>query len=94
MTGAPKIRTVRLLEQIEQYKPRGPYSGVMGYFSYLVPCTTLSVVIRTAVVNKPRKVFSVGAGGGITILSDPTEEFEEMKSKANSVLNALFSGGP
>ncbi|KAI8926130.1 ADC synthase [Entophlyctis helioformis] len=47
MTGAPKLRTVRILEEMEQI-PRGPYSGVLGFFSVTGPAD-LSVVIRTAV---------------------------------------------
>ncbi|KAI8823200.1 glutamine amidotransferase of anthranilate synthase [Fimicolochytrium jonesii] len=82
MTGAPKLRTVDILETLEK-APRGPYSGVLGYFS-LTGAAEFSVVIRTAVVT--RDEISVGAGGAIIALSDPEEEYREMLLKANSVL--------
>ncbi|KAI8819722.1 ADC synthase [Fimicolochytrium jonesii] len=86
MTGAPKLRTVDILETLEK-APRGPYSGVLGYFS-LTGAAEFSVVIRTAVVTRDGMLaqISVGAGGAIIALSDPEEEYREMLLKANSVL--------
>ncbi|KAJ3289067.1 hypothetical protein HK104_007762, partial [Borealophlyctis nickersoniae] len=82
MTGAPKLRTVEILEKLEG-EPRGPYSGVLGYFS-LAGTAEFSVVIRTAVFAGQE--VSIGAGGAIVALSDAEAEFEEMVLKANSVL--------
>ena len=93
MTGAPKIRTVKILEDLE-LKPRGPYSGILGFFSYLAPSVEMSVIIRTAIIDKQDEECQykvlVGAGGAITILSDPSEEFDEMVLKANSVLSSFM----
>ncbi|KAI5451488.1 para-aminobenzoate synthase, (PABA), variant 2 [Naganishia albida] len=51
MTGAPKLRSVQLLEQFEQHQPRGIYSGAMGYMS-IDGAVDLSVVIRTIIIEK------------------------------------------
>ncbi|KAJ9121543.1 hypothetical protein QFC22_002161 [Naganishia vaughanmartiniae] len=50
MTGAPKLRSVQLLEQFEQHQSRGVYSGAMGYMS-IDGAVDLSVVIRTIIIQ-------------------------------------------
>ncbi|KAJ2557946.1 para-aminobenzoate synthase, (PABA) [Coemansia sp. RSA 1933] len=87
MTGAPKIRTVRLIEELENNVPRNVYSGCLGYFSANGQADW-SVVIRTAVINGPDEL-SVGAGGALTILSNPDEEWAEVETKLCSVLPAI-----
>lgn len=85
MTGAPKLRTVQILETLEKH-PRGVYSGVLGFFSVLGG-SDFSVVIRTCVFAND--CVSLGAGGAIVTLSDPKAEYDEMILKAESVMPSL-----
>lgn len=82
MTGAPKLRSVQLLEHIEQ-APRGVYSGILGWIGADGHACDMSVVIRTLV--KHGDAMSIGAGGAITWLSKPKDEWEEMLLKLASL---------
>jgi para-aminobenzoate synthetase len=84
MTGAPKVRTMELIDRLEP-QPRGVYSGALGYFG-ADGTVDLSVVIRTAVATPGR--LTVGTGGAITLDSDPVAELEEAALKAQTVLAA------
>jgi len=86
MTGAPKVRTLDLIHELEDGVPRGVYSGTLGFVS-VSGSSDLNIVIRTAVIT-PEKV-TLGAGGAVTALSDRADEFEEMLLKAESVMNAV-----
>jgi len=83
MTGAPKLRSVELLEELEDRQPRGVYSGCLGYIS-VDNKASFNVVIRTLVIRD--STATVGAGGAITWLSDPDNEWDEVLLKARSVL--------
>ncbi|WP_423059149.1 aminodeoxychorismate synthase component I [Brevibacterium linens] len=85
MTGAPKLRTMTTIEELEA-GPRGVYSGAVGYFS-LGGAVDLSLVIRTLVVQG--ETLSYGVGGAIVALSDSEEEYEETVAKAAPVLRLL-----
>ena len=92
ITGAPKIRTMEIIDQLER-SPRGLSMGAIGYyippagFEGLTPGFDLSVAIRTMVIRYGITEFNVG--GGITIDSDPTAEYEEALLKAKALLSAL-----
>jgi len=83
MTGAPKIRSMEIIESLEQ-GPRGVYSGCIGYFG-TSGGSDFNVVIRTAVV-RPNRDITIGAGGAIIALSNVDEEIEEMLLKASAQL--------
>ncbi len=85
MTGAPKIRTMEIIDGLEQ-GPRGVYSGALGWFS-LSGASDLSIVIRTLVATRGRVSF--GVGGAIIALSDPAQEFEETVVKSRAMITAL-----
>ena len=92
ITGAPKIRTMEIIDEIEPAR-RGLSMGAIGYFipgrgfEGLEPGFDLSVAIRTMVIHRREAVFNVG--GGITIDSDPEAEFEETQIKAKALLGAI-----
>jgi len=87
VTGAPKIRAMQIIEELEPAR-RGPYAGAVGYVSYsgnLDSCIT----IRTIVWQGDRA--SVQAGAGIVADSDPKSEWLETMSKARGLILAFRS---
>jgi para-aminobenzoate synthetase len=78
MTGAPKVRTMAIIDDLEE-GPRGIYSGALGYFS-LSGAADLAITIRTIVADADS--MSYGTGGAIIALSDPVAEYEETMLKA------------
>ncbi|MFE1590608.1 aminodeoxychorismate synthase component I [Streptomyces sp. NPDC058737] len=87
MTGAPKVRTMEIIDRLEE-GPRGVYSGSVGWFS-LGGAADLNIVIRTLVVTPDRTTF--GVGGAIVALSDPEEEFEETVVKSRAMVTAVLA---
>ncbi|MGY6498489.1 MAG: anthranilate synthase component I family protein [Microcella sp.] len=85
MTGAPKRRAVELLAGWER-APRGVYAGAFGMLG-ADGSADLAMVIRSIVIAD--RVASVGAGGGITAMSNPEVETAEMHLKARALLAAL-----
>lgn len=85
MTGAPKHRTMELIDTLES-GPRGPYSGALGWFGVDGALDT-SVVIRTAVLAHGELRY--GTGGAVVALSDPEEEYEETMVKAEPLKRLL-----
>jgi para-aminobenzoate synthetase len=90
MTGAPKIRTMQIIDGLEG-GPRGVYSGALGYFS-LSGAADFSIVIRTLIVTPGR--IEYGVGGAIIALSDAEAEFEETAVKATPLLRLLCQEFP
>jgi aminodeoxychorismate synthase component I len=85
MTGAPKIRAVEILRELEA-APRDIYSGAFGYLGF-DGSAEFGMTIRTLVFEGDSA--SLGVGGGITIDSDPESEFEETMLKSKALLRAL-----
>jgi para-aminobenzoate synthetase component I len=85
ITGAPKIRAMEIIAELEPSR-RGPYCGSVGYLSVTGAMDT-SIVIRTFVVLGGRAYFSVG--GGIVADSDPESEYQETLDKARALITTL-----
>lgn len=85
MTGAPKKRSIEILDRLEQ-GPRGIYSGAIGWVGYGGQAD-LAIVIRTVV--KQGANVSIGCGGAITYLAEPEAELEEILLKSRTLLRAL-----
>jgi anthranilate synthase component 1 len=85
LSGAPKIRAMEIIAELEQ-EPRGPYGGAVGYISFHGNMD-LAITIRTACVEDSR--LTVRAGAGIVADSDPQKEYMETVSKAKALEKAL-----
>ncbi|MEL6359756.1 MAG: anthranilate synthase component I family protein [Pseudomonadota bacterium] len=87
ITGAPKIEAMKLIGAVEE-EGRGPYCGAIGYFDDSGGAD-FSVAIRTAIYNPSKNHLSYAVGGGITLRSDPVDEYTETLNKAKALLDAL-----
>ena len=85
ITGAPKIRAMEIIAELESTR-RGPYCGSIGYLGFDGGMDT-SIVIRTYAVKDGIVTFQ--AGGGIVADSDPAAEYEETLDKARALIAAL-----
>jgi anthranilate synthase component 1 len=85
VSGAPKIRAMEIIEELEKTK-RKVYAGGIGYFSANGEFDTC-IALRTAVAKN--KKFYVQAGAGIVADSNPIKEYEETVNKAKALMNAL-----
>lgn len=85
VSGAPKIRAMQIISELEPEK-RGLYAGAVGYFSYGGNLDT-AIVIRT-ILMKGKKAM-VHAGAGIVADSEPDNEYQETMNKARAMLKAI-----
>lgn len=90
VTGAPKKRVMEILNQIERYD-RQIYCGstLLCYGDKKVA----SINIRTAQIDISERLWRYGAGGGVTLLSNAVQEFNEMEAKVYSFLTLLKTPG-
>ncbi|HXH74947.1 MAG TPA: chorismate-binding protein [Bacteriovoracaceae bacterium] len=90
ITGAPKKNVMQIIQAVERYQ-RGIYCGstLLCYSDKKVA----SINIRTAQVSPGERLWRYGAGGGITLLSKPVEEYQEMEAKLNSFLTLVGAPG-
>ncbi|MBH0200867.1 MAG: anthranilate synthase component I [Nitrospira sp.] len=85
VSGAPKIRAMEIIEELEPTK-RGPYAGAVGYLSFSGNMD-MCINIRTVVVSR-RRAF-IQAGAGIVADSNPVHEYEETCNKARAMMKAI-----
>jgi anthranilate/para-aminobenzoate synthase component I len=85
ITGAPKIRSMQLINELER-SPRILYTGAIGYASPLAGLE-LNVAIRTFEIRNGK--IGLGVGGGIVSDSDPRSELAECYQKALALISAL-----
>ncbi|HCB05330.1 MAG TPA: anthranilate synthase component I family protein [Nocardioides sp.] len=90
MTGAPKLRTMEIIEAVES-TPRGAYAGAFGWLSG-DGRADLGVVIRTLTTADPAHdgaSYRLGTGGGITVHTNVEDEYAESRLKAERLLRTL-----
>ena len=88
MTGAPKLRTMAVIDEVES-SPRGAYAGAFGWIA-ADGRADLGVVIRS-LTTAGDGTWTLGTGGGITVRSDLAEEYAESRWKAERLLR-VFDG--
>jgi anthranilate synthase component 1 len=85
LSGAPKVRAMEIIDELEPVK-RGAYGGAVGWLSYDGDLDTC-ICIRTVVVKDG--VAHVQAGGGTVADAKPPYEYEESRAKARGVVRAI-----
>lgn len=89
VSGAPKVRAMQIIDELEVEK-RGVYGGGVGYFSANGDMD-ICIALRTA-VTKDEKLY-IQAGGGVVFDSDPEAEFQETVNKAKALRQAAADAG-
>ena len=85
LTGAPKIRAMEIIEELEKEK-RGPYGGGVGYFDFYGNMD-MAITIRSLAFAKQKVWFQ--SAGGVVLDSKPELEYLETQNKSKAVLEAL-----
>jgi anthranilate/para-aminobenzoate synthase component I len=88
VTGAPKIRAMEIIEELEPVR-RGPYCGAIGYID-TDGSMEFNIAIRTMIAKDG--LIHIPVGGGIVADSDPAAEYEETMVKAQAMLAAVDVG--
>ena len=86
VSGAPKVRAMQIIDELEPTR-RGPYAGAVGHVDYSGDLDTC-IALRT-IVHHGGDVYDVQAGGGVVADSVPALEFEEAMNKARATLKAV-----
>ncbi|MEO8945850.1 MAG: chorismate-binding protein [Gemmatimonadaceae bacterium] len=86
MTGAPKVRAMEIIDELERHS-RGAYAGAVGYIAWGGERVDLAITIRTCVIANG--TASVQAGAGIVADSVPEMEWRETENKARALLTAI-----
>jgi anthranilate synthase component I len=89
LTGAPKIRAMEIIEDLEPVR-RGAYGGAVGYLDF-AGNLDVAIAIRTAVVANG--TLHIQAGAGIVADSDPEAEATECENKARALMRAVEEAG-
>ncbi|MDX8164142.1 anthranilate synthase component I family protein [Acinetobacter pittii] len=87
ITGAPKIRAMQIIEELEE-SARGAYCGTLGYFNF-DGTGRWNILIRS--FQQYQNQLSLWAGGGITIASNAEAEYQESLDKVSAMLNLMNS---
>lgn len=87
VTGCPKIRTMEIIDELEQMN-RSLYTGSLGWIDALGDCS-LNILIRTLVLDRKMKKGFVQVGGGVVADSNPEREYEETLWKAQALFESL-----
>ncbi|MFC7700902.1 aminodeoxychorismate synthase component I [Bradyrhizobium sp. GCM10028915] len=85
VTGAPKVRSMEIISEIERVA-REVYCGAIGFIGFNGQMDT-NIAIRTVTIDNDMAVFH--AGGGVTAMSDPEAEYEETLAKAQRIFDAF-----
>jgi para-aminobenzoate synthetase component 1 len=85
ITGAPKIRAMEIIAELEP-NSRGAYCGALGYLGF-DGAADFSILIRTITASGGR--WQIPVGGGVVSQSDPEREYEETWTKAAGMLRAV-----
>ncbi|MBT8457291.1 MAG: anthranilate synthase component I [Alphaproteobacteria bacterium] len=89
VSGAPKVRAMEIIDELEPEK-RGVYGGGVGYFS-AGGDMDVCIALRTAVLKD--ETLYIQAGGGVVYDSDPEAEFQETVNKAKAIRRAAADAG-
>src|SRR5439155_25203542 len=85
VSGAPKVRAMQIIDEVEPTR-RGPYGGAVGYIDFAGNMDTC-IALRT--IGWKNGQFDVQAGAGVVADSIPANEYEETMNKAKAMLKAV-----